>query len=318
MCATIAYNRFTPEVLDSYDRFLEFFQDSPAVDKIEKEAEDLALQNKGKLAGRWQVTALKATRPFAYIYTVFAEAISTLLFHLGLRTWAIQMAVSKKLWTNDRRLAACEAYGDKCLAFAFNARAQNAWDVYLQPDKPVETIGSVEVQDIINPSRKKIAFYEDKGCCRGMAEWFLYLYFKTRHMFSDPSAHVKAVGRQFAEGAPREAVLLQALCPRDRNFLGLERVSYDVLERDSNEAENREKITNLFKSLSPGAYAVGTAKHRMNYICMGRNRGYFFNPNHGTIVVEGKKDLAKVFEKVLDHTSDELPELLEIEEIAPC
>lgn len=318
MCATISYNRFTPEVLDSYDRFLDFFQQSPAVDKIEKEAEDTAVQKKGNLDGRWQVAVLKATRPLVCIYTIFAETISNLLFYLGLTTWSIQMAVSKKLWRNDRRLAACEAYGEKCLAFAFNARAQNAWDVYLQPDKPVDAIGSSEVQELINSSRKKIAFYEDKGCCRGMAEWFLYLYFKTRHMFSDANAHAKAVGKQFEGGAPREAVLLQALCPRDRNFLGLERVSHEVVERGSNEAENREKITNLFKSLSPGAYAVGTASHRMNYICMGRNRGYFFNPNHGTIAVDGKKDLAKVVQKVFDHTSDIRPELLEIEEIAPC
>jgi hypothetical protein len=315
--AVAAHHTFTSDLLNSYSHLKEFIDQNKAVEEVRQQAGSISTLQTGNLLLRWQVVDLTMAAPFLHIYTIFIEAVRKLLFYAGLTTWSIQLAVHRRLYEKDMRLEALQTFGKDCLAFSINARAQNSDDVYLQSPLPVEDIGSKRVRRLVHPGLKELVFYKDGGCCRGMSEWFFYLYFQTQRDFQDQDAHVQAVGRQFSSGAPSEAVLLQVMCPSDRNLLGLKGKEVCVITAsDPPSADSHhQRITELFKSLEPGAYAVNLPRHRLNYISLSPNLGYLFDPTDGTMTIKDSKGIDTLADTVLAYTKDSDQELLALEKI---
>lgn len=324
MSSSISNPVFTPDVLDSYRCFCNFFNQNETVEQIKAEADKPHSKN---LLNKWQVTILSCTAPLRRVYVVFLEAVRKVLFYMGLNAWALQLHVHKRLWEKDKRQETWETFGSDCLAFSVNARAQDSSDVYLQPKIPVDDIRSSRVRDLVNPKLKQLDFYKKNGvCCRGMSEWFFYLYFQTKDYFDDPNAHMQAIGRQFSNGAPRQAGVLQALAsPNNREFLGLQTERTEVLPSSAHEETDRRSLIEMFKELEPGAYAIHLHKHRLNYISVSRKRGYLYDPSQGTISIKGSRGIAKLAREILDYvpakiidfTEDGQPVLTALEKLVP-
>ncbi len=300
---------FTSQHLHSYSRLKKYLEENRAVEEVGK-------QPKSKvLLGSWQVIEMKMAAPFLRLYTIFLGAVGNLLFYAGLTT-SIRLAVHKRLYNEDKRLQALQTFEEDCLSFSVNARAQNSDDVYLQSPLRVEDIRSRKVRGLLHPDLSHLVFYKDGGCCRGMSEWFLYLYFQTRDNFQDEEAHIQAVGRQFSDGACSEAVLLQTMCPTNRELLGLTGREVHVLHASQDDS-NQKRVTDLFAKLKPGSYAVNLPRHRLNYISLSPGKGYLFDPTDGTIAIKNAKAVEKLSRRVLSYCRDSDPTLLALETIEP-
>src|SRR6185369_16926526 len=122
------------------------------------------------------------------------------------------------------------------------------------------------------------------GICRGMNYWFIHLYFKTRHLFSDVEMQLAAVGKQFEQGASQQAVLLHSInLPSVYDLLKLNvRQDYSVI---SVEGRTQEQIINAMQMRPPGVYGIYTSSHHVVYIKVDESRHYIFDPNIGVVKV---------------------------------
>lgn len=142
---------------------------------------------------------------------------------------------------------------------------------------------------------KKVINLFDTGVCRGMSEWFTYLYFKTMDCFKDRSKefHIKAVAENFKYGSPVEGALLQ-MFPHSNSridppifFQGL------YAQRFANPLKKREETINTLKKLPLGIYnlvTLGNGKdkgHACILIKLSSDLLYYWDPNYGLIKIMG-------------------------------
>lgn len=155
------------------------------------------------------------------------------------------------------------------------------------------------------------------GYCWGMSVWLIYLYLKTRSQFTDPRAHMAALGQQFTRGAGMDPALLQCIYLRKGKLLGLKigtqpkrahaivqwplvsgactalvqsLLGIPLFEQKPSEwNSSSEEIVRKLQTLPPGAYAVGVPKHGTAYIKINDRLGYFFDPNEGITEIQGDK-----------------------------
>jgi len=58
--------------------------------------------------------------------------------------------------------------------------------------------------------KSKVSLFDPGGICRGISEWFAFLYFNTLGSFENLKNHLIAITKEFETGAPRQASVLHA------------------------------------------------------------------------------------------------------------
>ena len=161
-----------------------------------------------------------------------------------------------------------------------------------------------------------VKFHNNNGICRGMSDWFIYLYLNTKAQFSDPRSHMRALGKQFANGGGMEATLLQSLYMRKGKLLGLKigaQTAHSLSNNytptvdypSSNWHSQAGEIIEQFQNMPAGAYRSWVPRHATVYIKINTNLGFFFDPNHGITEINGDaqgEELFKLVSKSLRET----------------
>lgn len=143
--------------------------------------------------------------------------------------------------------------------------------------------------------QSKIHFQIKSGICTGESYWFIYLYFKSKHLFpNNPKAHIAAVGKQFENGGENESILIQSLYNIKKGKIIDLKIDDSSKLRDassktlfSDQLYDDEEATHILSRLDDGAYLVDLDKHQCVYIQESKNLSYYFDPNEGVIELSG-------------------------------
>lgn len=141
---------------------------------------------------------------------------------------------------------------------------------------------------------RNISLYSEKGMCRGASLWFIYLYFRTKNLFEDPTKHLIGIANQFISGMPRQAAVLQAL-DDTHDLLQLKKTELkehkiSIYELDKNSTTASSKIA----SLPEGIYRVGCYLHSFVYIKVDQQKQFVWNPESGLMPMKGDEMLQMI------------------------
>ncbi|MGE0670686.1 MAG: hypothetical protein AB7O89_07115 [Parachlamydiales bacterium] len=306
-----AQNCFTPQLLDSATSLRAYLSGQEAIDQINRQAASPLSSASSKLNDRWEVFKWEVDSTFQDIIALFLKSVTCLLNSIGATDLAKRCHVaSRQAMASTLYLTHFYEMGDRFLMASLNSHRTDTDDLYLQSSIEPGAHPTFEIHDI-DDRNQGIHFFHRNGICRGMANWFLYLYFKTQAQFTNPDEHIKAVTKQFEAGAPREASLLHSLNEEaTTQVLNLGR-QLDLLHCDPIRQTDRQ-IAEEFCALPPGAYAVYSSSHRVNWINLGNGRGYFYNPSFGSDRIDGIEDLTKCVKEFVKthHVTETTPHLL--------
>lgn len=338
---------FNTSVFQSYTNLKNFFQQSDAINQVLSKkdipytktifAEDPFCLTNPHLAWHWKVCQV-ATFPVRILLVIplfLVERFTALVGTLSSCGPIRQCAKTLKL-------------GWRHLNAGFNVYSEAPTKRYLiktavnEPyahGKLVDRSTDIKPSEITDPKVKKRTYSNgvkfgqgDKGICKGMCTWLGYLYLKTKDQFSDPRAHIAALGKQFKHGGGMDPVLLQAIDAQKGGLLGLKigaqprgaavvdewplvsgagkaRVlttyntplySKEAYKWNSSSIENISAIQNL----PVGFHFVRVPKHMTAYIKINDKLGYFFDPNDGFLELRGDnvaEELHACVSEVLDY-----------------
>jgi hypothetical protein len=237
-----------------------------------------------RLSDRWDVSCLTELTEIYHLFNACLLAIvSYALYGLCLTS------LSKRVWVIHHHeyaqatiLNTQKVFKNNFLTSSVNIHAKNTADLYLH-----RSIAA-------NPADQNSAeftFFCSDGICRGMAFWLVYLYFKTRHQFTNPQEHLCALGRQFEQGASRQAALIQTLTSLDDNFV---RNFYPFLQLNCAEnyltidflQESQDQILQRIQQCPAGVYALYVGGHMVVYIKDPNGQEFLFDANKGVIRLE--------------------------------
>lgn len=296
-------DRFNPGILLSYRTLEPFFHGEKAIRQIE----NLSLQGPCEPYGRhllqntWNIKILTLSGEIKRILSVFVDGIAKFFLGLELYRSAISCKVmSAHLQYNSAILKTFTVFKEQLLCPCINAHRLDSADFYTTSPLKLAAISDPAVRQIIDPPKEMRAlyFYHDRGLCRGVSTWFIYLFLSTHSFFYEPRSHVIAVAKQFEMGASKEASLLQSLAHTEKDLLHLH-CKEKLHELSSSELNKIPgKLLFLLKELSPNVYAINSATHRIVYIKLSNSQGFIFDPNVGALEFSGEGHIADVFDYV--------------------
>jgi len=163
----------------------------------------------------------------------------------------------------------------------------------------IQSLQPIEVTDakLQNRTTSQLKF-STEGMCRGMSAWFVYLYLQTKHLFSDAQKQMISLSKIFADGAPIEAALLQAVL-KNGGIINLSFGAPVILGKKPiqtialMESKEKRQIANPLlaekelNNLKMGAYFCYYSLHVVAFVKTSSNLGYFFDPNIGIIEIAG-------------------------------
>jgi hypothetical protein len=228
---------------------------------------------------KWQVHAMEIV-DFLHkkIFSVALKHIKIFLEHLGSHILSMKVVfLHLHLSCYSNHLHAYKSYGRYLLCFARNYPKQFPKTSHIEKKIAPKDMKDAFVKDLFHPSSydESITLFHLNGVCRGMCFWFIYLYLSSKKQFNDTNEHILSVAKEFEEGAPLAASILQNVW-KIESFLGLKgniiSISYDEFEK------NKDR----FRKFPHGIYSIGFGKHRINYVKISSSESYFFDPNIGT------------------------------------
>ncbi len=302
---------FSAQVLNSVDNLRAYMAGAEAIDQINQLSQTPIPSAASKLSGRWDVVCLEIQSTFLDIYAIFLTATSWVLYGIGATDLykrchlASRHAMSSTLFLHHYH-----RYQERFLVQSLATHRLDTSDLYLHPSLPAGQGGPFEIRDLRgNPLGAD--FYHAKGICRGMANWFFFLYYQTQGQFTSSDEHIKAVTKQFEEGAPPQAALLHTLNEEASAQLLNLQPELNVHHCDPIRQTDRQIAEDLCR-LPPGTYALYSSTHRVNWIYSGNGQGYFFNPAYGSVKVNQVEDLVpSVEELVKTHVANpQIPHLM--------
>ncbi|MBS0652177.1 MAG: hypothetical protein JSR39_01480 [Verrucomicrobia bacterium] len=314
---TATLNAFTPQLLDSTVHLRAYLSGHEAIGQINRQAANPIPSAASKLNDRWEVFKWEVDSTFQDIYSIFLSAVSSLLKCIGATDLAKRCHVaSRQARASTLFLTHHNEMGNNFLMSSLNTHRTDTDELYLHPSLEPGSHPLFEIRDI-HGTIQGVNFFHQRGICRGMANWFFFLYFQTQAQYTDPDEHIKAVTQQFEAGAPKEASLLHSLSEEaTTQLLNMDR-QLDVLNCDPMVLNDRQ-IAEQLCALPPGAYALYSSSHRVNWINLGGSRGYFYNPSFGSDRIQGTEDLTKCVKEFVKthHVTPLTPNLL-IDRISP-
>lgn len=228
------------------------------------------------LADKWQIYWINFLSAFHTLITSRAlKALHYLCKQLNLHSSKRIIKIAHLHLNKEQdRASAIKTHQAALISFSRNCPHLSSSDIYLEPSAKLSSIQDHHVRSLTY-GYPKVKWFHKNGECKGMCFWFVYLYLSCKGNFSDDHSHVLAVAKQFEEGAPSPAILLQSLWLIE-SLLGIEGSRRDV------SFEKFEKDLAEFSNIPLGIYSVGVGTHRINYIKISQEEAYLFDPNFGT------------------------------------
>ncbi len=286
-----------PALLSSEQKLRQYMSGEEQIRTIAKEAINPPVSSLWQ--GKWQVVILTVTKPFDGVLIIFWEATRGLAYVLCMPTLSTYCHIRSMHVSKDHRLYTISRLGQDLLVPSMNLPKSSLADLCAHPSLSREVVKSnpllTDTRKGSPFSPKSLEFFHKKGTCRGMSDWFLYLYFATKDLFSDPEEHLKAVARRMETGATAQATLLQTfdytdglsvldlfrtpICDPNSEKFGT--IPYKLFKKDNSEAKD------IIHNLPLGAYHLGVAFHAMTFVKSSPTLGYLFDPNQGLIRMRG-------------------------------
>ena len=268
-------------VVHSYSSLKNYFTESDAINQVVSKKHKRTTRTLNplnpNLAFKWRVCNL-ATFPLRlpfFIILLLISKVSSLAGKNKVRTY-----------TRD---------GARFLYRGFNTFSQEPTKIFRlhstrnRPDKmgqivnntpfiPAAQITDEKVKDRTFCSiHAGIKFDHPDGICRGMTDWFIYLYLNTKEQFSDPRSHMCMLGKLFKNGGGQEATLLQSIYIKKGKLLGLKVGTQNGLSPSSvptfhhtwNTAEwssKKQEMVQQLQNMPAGAYQTWVPGHATAYI----------------------------------------------------
>jgi hypothetical protein len=289
---------FQPEILNSLVDLRSYFE-------RQKEQEDILNSEAVPFSyNRWQIAWIAITIPFQVILSIFIECVAGIFDCIGAKDLAIRCEIlGKHLLYDLNKLILFNKYGENYLAPMINVYDLSASDVFLQPSIPISSLNP-DVQEITFIGKwDTLFFYNPQGVCRGITNWFLYLYLVTKDQFSDPIQHVQNLAQLFQNGAPSPAALLHSFCYPEESLLNLamnESKTISFQDLTSNRAEALQNLENL----QPGAYSVWLLTHRVVYLKIAASDNDYaliVDPSAGLITFSEENQSSQVLDYLLQY-----------------
>lgn len=222
---------------------------------------------------RWQVVWILATLPFTTIAFLFLKAMAMLFRSNRLHLLA------QHTFRNVDYLWAQWKFGSSLWV-----PTENGYRVDLSNIVDLPSIKRTEIADPLiklklHPDLKKVKFnLMDKGLCWGACFWFNFLLLKSgmNHLF--------AVAKQFEQGQPCQAALLQS-------FVGLELDLLDLSVQTMDWIETAKR--NLLRD---GIYVIKSQKHAVSYIKW-EGKEFIWDPCDGLIFIDSENTLASILDE---------------------
>lgn len=284
---------FNPSQLSSFNGVKSLLNSSRAVQQV-LSYRNQPLSGESRLGirnfcGRWAVVpvALMAAALILPKVLLIALAIPLICAKLGSRSKIYPGFPEIKHLISTRNRASAEARSLNELA-------------------PIE-VKDPQLQKRLFGSKQMIKFQHHQGICRGEVDWFLKVYLETRGQFSDPKAHMMALGKLFEQGGPQESVLLQSLFVRGGKILDLKvgtpdrkwyKNFFNFDKRDFKSFSPSAKRE--FKLLPPGGYRVYFSTHATAFVKVSDELSYFFDPNVGIFEIKGESQTMPAFKLFTD------------------
>ncbi|MGE0669655.1 MAG: hypothetical protein AB7H48_11060 [Parachlamydiales bacterium] len=295
--------------VNGYENLKNFFVSSEAPQKVINERESAMSKVVGPmysdLDGIWEVAQI-ATYPFRWLLNLVLKEVAKLFSCLG----AQELAMHAKTASRYMKIG-FDVYSESPTQFFLIKKTANiANDCGIISEAspvPASQIVDPKIRAktflfSTDPNEGEVRFDHANGICRGMSDWFLYLYFKTKHEFSDPRSHMIALGRQFSKGGGVEPVLLQSLNIKNGSLLNLRIGVHDqqliagrypgveLSRYPLNQWENeQDRIIQELRNLPPGGYKVGVPHHSTAYVKVDDHLSFYFDPNVGIIEISGEE-----------------------------
>lgn len=191
----------------------------------------------------------------------------------------------------------------------------NSKDNKINDFEPVDfTYFDKEIRDRvwIDNGQQQVEFkHRQRGYCRGMSEWFIYLYlnavFELKPKNDEDFAKIiRAVGFEFKDGAKEAPTALHSIGINEGELLGLEvgdktkqgEPFHDNCNKNFKRLplvaihESKLDQTNALEDLEnlpPNVYMVHSYHHAMVYVKINNELGFFFNPDGGITEIRGKQ-----------------------------
>ncbi len=299
---------FNATVFDSYSNLQNFFYTSPSIQKVLKRKNEpyagIPWTIDNNLDCQWRVCQM-ATAPFRWILAIFIritaagfDGCGSKQMAKGLKHRAVQLIIGfdALATTKVSKIASFQNHPNK------KGKIVNE-----HPPIPESRVPQ-NVKEITFRKDNAIKFGHHRGICRGIVDWFLYLYLNTKDQFSDPRAHMAALSKQFRNGGGMDSTLLQSVVLKDGKLLDLKigtqpEFSYDINRESIVSATPKEWQTNpaemirQLKTLPVGCYCFWAPTHATAFIKINDQLGYFLNPNDDLIEIEGQELAEKLYKQ---------------------
>ncbi len=300
---------FNESVFRSYSNLKDFFNRSNAVQEVLSKKNEpysgVPVPVGANLAGKWQVCQI-ATAPFRWILSIcleiFAaifEACDQVSVAKNMGNWAVHLNIGFDSYSEDTT---------KLFKIATSRNEPNREGkiVNEHPAIPESRLEEKARQRTFCSVHHEVRFGHHEGICKGMSYWFLNLYLKTKEQFTDPRALIAAIAEQFKKGGGMDPTLLQSVYVRGGKVLNLKIGNRDAAGRSfypnrhiPNEwRTNSSEMIRKMKALPAGAYGVALPVHMTAFIKVNDLLGYYFDPNHGVIEIQGSELSEKLYEQV--------------------
>lgn len=265
--------RFSSDLLHDKARLKAWFREPAHLDNLKKSYEATGPR---LLADKWQIHWISFLSTFhAFITSGVLKTLHRLCKEVGWHSCKRLMKVAHLHLNKEQdKVSAIKTHQAALISFSRNCPHLYSSDIYLEPSIKLASIQDPHVR-ALTYGYPKVKLFHKHGECKGMCFWFVYLYLSCKEKFLNPHSHVLAVAKQFEEGAPTPAIVLQSLWLIE-SLLGIEGT------RKSVSLEKFEKALPKFAKKPPGLYSIGVGNHRINYIKISEEEAYLFDPNFGT------------------------------------
>lgn len=247
----------------------------------EKELLEIGRSDGTLYFNRWQVVWIIATLPFATIAFIFLKAMAMLLrsnrFHL----------LAQHAFRNVDYLFTRWKLGNSLWIPTDNGYQSHLSTIVDLPSIKRKDILDPFIRGKLHPDLKKVKFnLIDKGLCWGACFWFNFLLLKRG------IKHLIPVAKQFEQGQPSQAALLQSLVGLELDLLDLSIQTIDWIARD--------EVGTKTKLLRDGIYVIKSQEHAVSYIKW-EGKEFIWDPRDGLIAIDSEK----LFLSIIDDTLGE-------------
>lgn len=283
------------QALSSVQNMQKFFDESQDIDQIKKlSIKQNDLSTSCLYYDRWHVCLIIIKGPLVIFGAVFLECTKGICNAVGAKSLSYRcIVITAHLEYEIIKLSTFCNYGKKLLVPSTNDHQIRTSDFYLH--RPIALAS-------LDPALQKLSeadlirFNHLRGVCRGMGLWFLYLYFTTRNSFTDPVAHMRAIGMQFKKGAQRQAAMIQSFVCLEKQILNMNIQEDFALIPALNFTEKPAMVKQSLENLPSAAYTIWIHRHHIDYLKFNNHTAFIFDSNFGVIDISGADQPQQLYE----------------------